>query len=119
MYVAGSAQKHDNVWVFGYYYSLADPVAGLDFYWGDPDTVGFYPPFNFVSTGCVSMSDAGGTLQFYTNGDQVGNWNNNIIQNSAGYNSGTGSFYNEYWQGGISFPYLRVGLNFQLLENVF
>ena len=100
-----SAQKNDNVWVFGYYYGLSYPVPGLDFYWGYPDTVGFYPPFSFIASGCVSMSDDAGNLQFYTNGDEVGNWNNNIVTNSSGYNSGSGNYYNQYWQGEISIPY--------------
>lgn len=99
------AQKNDYVWVFGYYYGPGYPVPGLDFYWGSPDTVGFYPPFNFIAGACMSMSDAAGNLLFCSNGDQLSNWNNNIIQNSTGFNSGTGNFYNDYWQGMLSVPF--------------
>jgi hypothetical protein len=97
------AQKNDNTWIFGYYYSSFMPVAGLDFYYGYPDTVGFNPPFSFVAGACVSMSDSAGNLIFFTNGDQVSDWNNQIMHNSTGFNS-LGDV-NDYWQGAIAVPY--------------
>lgn len=102
------AQKHDNTWIFGYYYSITSQVAGLDFYFGAPMPVGFNPPFTFVGTSDASMSNANGDLQFYSNGDQIANWNNQILSNSADFNvdpiSPT-SYYNTFWQGALPIPY--------------
>ena len=98
------AQKHDNTWIMGYYYTPNTFVCGLDFYYGSPDTVGFNPPFSFIGSGAVNMSDDNGTLQFYTNGEYMGNYNNQFLANSTNFNYDPGSV-GDYWQGMFSVPY--------------
>jgi len=104
--ISAPAQKHDNTWIFGYYASAISPVAGLDFYFGAPNSVGFNPPFNFIGSSDACMSNAAGDLQFYSNGSQVANWNNQILSNSSGFNvDSSGNYYNEYWQGALPIPF--------------
>jgi hypothetical protein len=99
-----TAQKNDNTWIFGYPSSNL-PAAGLDFYWGFADTVGFYPPLNFISSACAGICDDSGNLQFYTNGDLVGNWNMQLLQNSGNFNTDANCSYNDLWQSALIIPY--------------
>ncbi|MBL7914426.1 MAG: T9SS type A sorting domain-containing protein [Bacteroidia bacterium] len=102
------SQKYDNTWLMGYYYSSFTNVTGLDFYFGNPVSVGFAPPFNFFSTGGACMSDANGDLLFYTNGCQVANFNNQLLPNSNLFNNYAPQNYTsvcDLWQSVISLPY--------------
>lgn len=102
------SQKYDNTWLMGYYYSSFTNVTGLDFYFGNPVSVGFAPPFNFISTGGACMSDANGDLLFYTNGCQVANFNNQLLPNSNLFNNyAPQNYYSvcDLWQSVISLPY--------------
>lgn len=102
------SQKYDNTWLMGYYYSSFTNVTGLDFYFGNPVSVGFAPPFNFISTGGAWIRDANGDLLFYTNGCQVANFNNQLLPNSNLFNNYTPQNYYsvcDLWQSVISLPY--------------
>lgn len=66
------AQKHDNKWMMGYQYAPWQAFPALDFYFGAPDTIGYYGFFPMFGT-CNSICNSQGLLQFYTNGIKVAN----------------------------------------------
>ena len=68
------AQKEANIWYFGGY-------AGIDFNSGTP--VALTDGALFTAEGCASISDNGGNLLFYTNGDSV--WNKNHVPMPNGF----------------------------------
>lgn len=77
---------HDNVWMLGYQYGY-EPMPGLDFYYGQADSLGYFAPGNFeFFFGCNSICDTAGTLQFYTNGEQIVNRYQEIIDSSKNFN---------------------------------
>jgi hypothetical protein len=78
------AQKHDNVWVFGYHY-FPGFVPGLDFYYTPPDTIGINSPLDFFGT-TTSISNTQGDLKLYTNGTAVCNFNNDTLPGSFHFN---------------------------------
>ncbi|MBK7967044.1 MAG: hypothetical protein IPK10_18400 [Bacteroidetes bacterium] len=80
-------QKHDNRWMLGYISGPNFSQPALDFYFGYPDTIGFYGYFLFYNAN-VSMSNAQGALQFYTNGTEVANKLHSPLAGSLNYNAG-------------------------------
>ncbi|MBI1226954.1 MAG: T9SS type A sorting domain-containing protein [Bacteroidetes bacterium] len=78
------AQKWDNVWLMGYNY-YPGLLAGLDFYWGYPDTTAFYSPYELDDTD-ASICDDDGNLLFYTNGVYVADRHHQQMEGSEGFN---------------------------------
>ncbi|HMT27782.1 MAG TPA: T9SS type A sorting domain-containing protein [Bacteroidia bacterium] len=99
------AQKHDNIWIFGYTNVNMPQAAGLDFYFGPPNAVGFNTPFSFFYRSDVCMSSPVGDLLFYSNGIEIANWNNQILANSVDFNfDPVGNNYT-FHQGILSIPF--------------
>ncbi len=104
------SQLNDNTWLIGYHYGGFSPVPALDFYFGFPDTVGIFAPFDFFGTD-ASICDDAGNLQFYTNGVGVANYYNQLIPGSTNFNSTGGVIslysltYLNVLQGAIILPY--------------
>ncbi len=69
------AQKEASIWYFG-------ENAGLDFNSGAPVVLSNSPMAAFE--GCSSISDATGSILFYTDGISVWNKNDNIMDNGTG-----------------------------------
>lgn len=69
------AQKEANIWYFGY-------NAGLDFNSGVP--VSLTNGAMFTTEGCATISDANGSLLFYTDGTTVYNKNHQVMPNGMG-----------------------------------
>jgi hypothetical protein len=70
----------------GYHYGN-NPMPGFDFYYGTPDSMGYHAPPNFDFTvGNASICDSTGVLQLFTNGQQLANRFNKIIEGSENYN---------------------------------
>ncbi len=83
------AQKHDYVWLFGKDSQTDTSFAGtvIDFNASPPDIYYEFRDMNFNITN-ASICDANGNLLFYTNGINVYNWQNEIMENGAGLNPG-------------------------------
>lgn len=80
------AQKWDNVWLMGYYYySHINLIPGLDFYYNQPDTVGFYTPFEMWGAN-AGICDDDGVLLMYTNGIYLANRYHQLMEGSADFN---------------------------------
>jgi hypothetical protein len=77
------AQKHDYVWVLGHNggTNIDFNIAPLEIYFADR------PTEMFVTN--ASMSDSAGALLFYTNGCNIFNWDNEIMENGQNINPGT------------------------------
>jgi hypothetical protein len=81
------SQKLDNVWILGYHYYYGyDLLPGLDFYYGNPDTVGFNSPIELQGTD-ASICSADGDLLMYTNGIFLMNRYNQKIPGSEDFNA--------------------------------
>lgn len=120
--VKSYSQKYDNTWIMGYYYSMFTNVAGLDFYFGNPISVGFATPFNYISSGGSCISDVNGDLLFYTNGCQIANFNNQILPNSGLFNyydPQNSNIICDQWQYVISVPFPAHSNEFILLHHNF
>ncbi|PJB58825.1 MAG: hypothetical protein CO098_06605, partial [Bacteroidetes bacterium CG_4_9_14_3_um_filter_41_19] len=77
-----SAQNEANIWYFGDY-------AGLDFNSGTP--VALTDGALSTQEGCATISDANGSLLFYTEGTTVWNKNHAIMDNGTGLMGGWSS----------------------------
>ena len=86
----GKAQKHDNVWIFGYSNDTPSELTGgtiIDF---SSDTANIYTQntsINLQRTN-ASISDTLGNLLFYTNGIYIANAEYDTMQNGLGLNPG-------------------------------
>lgn len=104
--------SYDNVWMFGYQYDgwqNADPKAGLDFYYGQPDSLSYYSGMDFFGFG-TSICDTNGILQLFSNGQRLQNRYNRIVKNSAKFNDDSffvdGDYdYSEFPQCMLILPY--------------
>ncbi len=84
------AQKHDNVWLFGYTSNTVDSSFGgtvIDFNTTPPDIYYEFREMNIDITN-TSMCDSAGNLLFYTNGSYVANVLGDTMQNCFGLNPG-------------------------------
>jgi Secretion system C-terminal sorting domain len=85
------AQKHDNIWLAGYYDNVNEPGYGnasFDFQSNTAGQIGMDSyGANFEST-LATMCDSSGALLFYTNGCAVFGRNKNILLNGEGLNPG-------------------------------
>ncbi len=105
-----NAQRHDNVWLFGYSSSPDSTFGGsvLEF---NEDTINSYyqdRDMNFSQTN-TSMSDTSGNLLFYTNGIYIANTEHDTMQNGDGINPGEYADDHAYYgyilsQGTLAIP---------------
>lgn len=84
------AQKHDNIWLFGYEsnsVSLAFGGSVLDF---SEDSLEIYFDFREMNLDMTNASicDEGGNLLFYTNGIYIANVQGDTLENGEGLNPG-------------------------------
>jgi hypothetical protein len=84
------AQKHDNVWLFGYNSNLGiEGVEGIKIdFQESPPSITYYPINYGFRTSNASFSDSEGNLLFYTNGCSISNTDHEIIINGDGLNPG-------------------------------
>src|SRR5690606_30897494 len=84
------AQRHDNIWLFGYSSNTVDSAWGgsvMDFN-GDSLEISYqYRYLNFNVTN-ASICDTAGNLLFYTNGIRIVNASHEIMENGNGLNPG-------------------------------
>jgi len=93
------AQKHDNVWLFGYDNNPNDPNFGgttIDFNFNPSDIYYEYREMNFGVTN-VSICDTAGNLLFYTNGVYIANSIGEPMMNGTGLDYGTYPLVNSDW----------------------
>ena len=105
----GIAQKHDNVWMFGYDSNLLIPgVEGTLADFGENQINFTYIPTqtNIFSTN-ATISDSEGNLLFYTNGCHIADATHNIMENGEGLNPG--EVYNSKCGSGSSIPHYTAG----------
>lgn len=84
------AQKHDYIWVMGYNYSGATPATEgtmLDFK-QVPVDISPQPLLFEMEQSVAMISDAEGTLQFYTNGCKIANAAHALMENGDEINPG-------------------------------
>ena len=83
------AQNHDYVWLFGKDSQTDTSFAGtvIDFNSSPPDIYYEFRDMNFNITN-ASMCDTNGQLLFYTNGINIYNWQNRVMDNGEGINPG-------------------------------
>lgn len=81
------SQGLNNLWLVGYGYPYNQPFGGtnLDFTNGFPDTSHVSRPMSFATTN-ANISDSNGNLLFYTNGVEIADRTNTIMQNGSGLN---------------------------------
>lgn len=99
MAYAASYAQYENVWAFG---SMG---AGLDFNSGSP----VYIPTAIMKSreGCASVCDGSGQMQFYTDGTNVWNRNNNLMPNGNELLQPNGGITDYTWstsQGAVIVP---------------
>ncbi|MBP9083313.1 MAG: hypothetical protein KBH11_09575 [Bacteroidia bacterium] len=112
------SQKHDNKWMLGYSYGPGIAQPALDFYFGYPDTIGFYGLFMLYNTN-VSMCNAQGVLQFYTNGTQIANQLHSPLAGGMNFNNGPININNQPLgvdQGAIGLPDPGSSTNYYLFH---
>lgn len=83
------AQKHDNIWVLGYYGQNPHPILGgmiIDFNETPPliSDIDTGMDFNFTN---ASISDAEGNLLFYTNGIYIADASHEVMENGDSINN--------------------------------
>lgn len=83
------AQQHDKYWMGSVSGGYAPVLMGFEgggdiSYQAAADST---PIINWLGT--VVMADAAGQLQFYTNGNSVATWDNQIMQGGQGFNEGS------------------------------
>ena len=84
-----SAQKQDNVWLFGYDYDPGDGLAEcFRFDFGDSLIITEYQDPMQLKASSAVVSDSLGNLLAYSNGCYVANGNGQIVANSEGLNPG-------------------------------
>lgn len=80
-----SGQKFDNKWMLGYPSGVGIPQPAMDFYFGTPDTILYYGIITNLFSH-VSICNAQGLLQFYTNGISISNKNHQLMTGSTNFN---------------------------------
>jgi FOG: PKD repeat len=96
------AQKHDNIWLFGYDYN-PDPLSeGIRFRFDDSLTISYEQRPMDIATTSACLSDSAGNLLLYSNGCYVANAEGNEVEGSTGLNS-PGTMYNIFCAGGFGY----------------
>lgn len=111
------AQKHDNIWLFGYDSNDTYPDFGgseLDFSTTPPGIFQEFRDLNFNVTN-ASMCDTAGNLLFYTNGISIANHQHQIIENGNSLNPG--EFTEDWIHKGYPLPQGVLILPFPNQEN--
>jgi hypothetical protein len=95
------AQRHDNIWVLGYYGQNPHPDLGGIFMDFSQDSLMVYDvdtgmDFNFTD---ASICDAEGNLLFYTNGIYIADASHEVMENGDSINN-----------AGITYLYTETGL---------
>ena len=81
-------------------------------------TYSFFNSSIMIDAGSVAMSDADGTLQFYTNGNVVATWDHSIMQGGKGFNEGSGfSDFNNPDFGDTMMNISYIANTFQLIPD--
>jgi hypothetical protein len=85
------AQRHDNIWIFGY--NSKDTIPGIEgsiCAFDQNPGVFFYQPIGLnLHVSSTNIADSSGHLLFYTNGCAIANAQHEIMENGDGLNPGT------------------------------
>jgi hypothetical protein len=114
-----SAQKEDNVWIFGYRYTSQPLANGITFTFDDSLTISYFQKPMAISDSHASICDAEGALLLYTNGCYIAGPDHQMIENSAGLNPGI-SYNNQCLNGfGYNIPQNHILLPAPGYTNLF
>ncbi|MDX1910565.1 MAG: hypothetical protein SFV22_03720 [Saprospiraceae bacterium] len=95
------AQKHDNIWLFGYDYDPGGLKEGIRFQFDDSLKISYEGrAMDFAATSAF-LADSSGSLRVYSNGCYVANAEGNEIEGTEGLNPGT--MYNLFCAHGYGY----------------
>jgi hypothetical protein len=89
-------QQNDNIWLMGYNYDQSDNAIEGSYLSFTNNQLEVTPEALLLDlqSSSISISDAFGSLQFYTNGCSVVNYDHEVIENGTGINPG--ETHNDY-----------------------
>ncbi|MDX1910566.1 MAG: PKD domain-containing protein [Saprospiraceae bacterium] len=96
-----SAQKHDNIWLFGYDYDPGGLKEGIRFQFDDSLKISYEGRAMDFATTSAFLSDSNGNLLIYSNGCYIANSQGEEVENSAGLNPGI--MYNIFCADGYGY----------------
>lgn len=83
-------QQNDNIWLMGYNYDQSDNAIEGSYLSFTNNQLEVTPEALLLDlqSSSISISDAFGNLQFYTNGCKIANWQHQLIENGTEINPG-------------------------------